>query len=35
MIIIEDYESAQAITEVLKPLNYDTADTHQHIKEIN
>lgn len=35
MIIQEDYEAAKAITEVLKPLNYDTADTHQHIKELN
>lgn len=33
-IKIEDYEIAKAITEVLKPLNYDTADTHNHIKEL-
>ena len=31
----QDFETAKAITEVLKPLNYDTADTHAHIKEIN
>lgn len=34
MIKTEDYEAAKAITEVLKPLNYDTADTHNHIKEL-
>jgi hypothetical protein len=33
-IKIEDYESAKAITEVLKPLNYDTSDTHRHISEL-
>lgn len=27
----EDYEKAKAITEALKPLNYDTKDTHTHI----
>ena len=27
----EDYEKAKAITEVLKPLNYHTEDTHAHI----
>ena len=25
---------AKAITEVLKPLNYNTADTHNHIHEL-
>ena len=35
MIKIEDYEAAKAITEVLKPLNYDTADTHMHIPSLN
>lgn len=34
MIKIENYEAAKAITEVLKPLNYDTADTHIHIPEL-
>ena len=27
----DDFESAKAITEVLKPFNYDTNDTHPHI----
>lgn len=31
----EDYETAKAITECLKPLNYDTNDTHQHIEVLN
>ena len=35
MIVIEDYEAAKVITDVLKPLNYDTLDTHPHIKELN
>lgn len=30
----EDYEMAKAITEVLKPLGYDTKDTHEHIKSL-
>lgn len=30
----EDYEMAKAITEVLKPLGYDTKDTHSDIKEL-
>ena len=34
MIKAEDYETAKAITEVLKPLNYNTADTHNHIYEL-
>jgi hypothetical protein len=34
MIINEDYEGAKAITEVLLPLGYDTAQTHSHIKTI-
>lgn len=33
-IIEQDYEKAKAITEVLKPLHYDTSDTHQHIKSL-
>ena len=35
MIVADDFEGAKAITEVLKPLNYDTADTHAHIKQLN
>lgn len=35
MIEIEDYEAAKAITEILKPLGYHTADTHPHIKSLN
>ena len=35
MINIENYESAKAITEVLKPLNYFTEDTHDHIQRLN
>lgn len=35
MIINNDYEAAKAITEVLKPLHYETSDTHQHIRELN
>jgi len=35
MVRIEDYESCKAITEILKPLNYDTADTHPHIASLN
>ena len=31
----EDYEGAKAITDVLNPLNYYTADTHIHIKELD
>lgn len=31
MIADDDFEGAKAVTEVLKPLNYDTADTHNHI----
>ncbi len=34
MIRKEDYEAAKAITEVLEPMNYDTADTHMHIRSI-
>ena len=34
VIKAEDYETAKAITEVLKPLNYNTADTHNHIHEL-
>jgi hypothetical protein len=34
MIAAEDYEAAKAITEVLAPLHYWTADTHKHIKEL-
>lgn len=34
-IIQDDFELAKAITECLKPLNYDTADTHKHIKQLN
>ena len=30
-IELEDYEQAKAITEVLRPLNYYTEDTHPHI----
>ena len=33
-IIEEDYEYAKAITEVLKPLNFDTSVTHIDIKEL-
>jgi hypothetical protein len=35
MIVAEDYEAAKAITEVLKSLNYETSDTHEHIKELS
>ena len=35
MVIKENYEAAKAITDVLKPFNYETSDTHQHIKELN
>ena len=35
MIRKEDYEAAKAITEVLKPLNYHTADTHNRIPSLN
>lgn len=31
----EDYETAKAITEVLEPLKYFTADTHRHISSLN
>ena len=31
MIRIEDYEACKAITEILKPFNYHTEDTHSHI----
>lgn len=34
-IVEEDYEKAKAITEVLRPLNYETSDTHGHIKELS
>ena len=34
MIKKEDYEGAKAVTEILKPLNYETKDTHAHIKEL-
>ena len=34
-IIKEDYERAKAITEVLEPLGFNTADTHKHIKQLN
>lgn len=33
-IIADDFEKAKAITDVLKPLNYDTADTHAHIEQL-
>jgi hypothetical protein len=35
MIRKEDYEAAKAITEVLEPLKYHTADTHNHIPSLN
>jgi hypothetical protein len=35
MVMSEDYEACKAITEVLKPLNYNTADTHSHIPCLN
>jgi len=35
MIMKDDYEAAKAITEVLAPLNYDTAMTHDHISKLN
>ena len=31
----EDYEACKAITEVLEPLHYYTADTHNHIPCLN
>ena len=31
----DDFERCKAITEILKPLNYDTADTHNHIEKLN
>ena len=34
LIINEDFEAAAAVTDVLRPLNYDTADTHRHIKQL-
>lgn len=34
MIEKEDYEGAKAITEILLPLGYDTAQTHNHIKRL-
>lgn len=35
MIEEEDYEAAKGITEVLRVMNYDTKDTHDHIKSLN
>ena len=35
MIEIDNYEAAQAITDVLAPFNYFTKDTHRHIKKLN
>ena len=35
MIEQENYEAAQAITEVLKQYNFDTKDTHIHIRILN
>jgi len=35
MVKIENYEACKAITELIKPLNYDTADTHAHIPSLN
>lgn len=34
MIAKEDYEAAKAITEVLEPMKYYTADTHNHIRSL-
>ena len=34
-IINENYEMAKAITDVLAPLGYQTADTHKHIHCLN
>ena len=34
MVHNEDYESCKAITEILKPLNYNTLDTHSHIASL-
>lgn len=31
----EDYEACKAITEVLEPYGYKTADTHKTIPELN
>jgi hypothetical protein len=33
-VVLDDFEACKAITEVLKPLNYDTADTHTHIHQL-
>jgi hypothetical protein len=35
MVDKEDYEACKAITEVLEPLNFFTADTHKHIRSLN
>jgi hypothetical protein len=34
MIEKEDYEGAKAITEILLPLGYDTAQTHNQINRL-
>lgn len=33
-IVNEDYEKAKAITDVIRPLNFYTEDTHVHIDEL-
>ncbi len=35
MVEVENYEACKAITEILKPLNYETIDTHAHIPSLN
>ena len=35
MVEAEHYETCKAITDVLKPLYFDTIDTHKHIKILN
>ena len=33
-VVDDEFEYCKAITEVLRPLNYHTADTHPHIQQL-
>lgn len=35
MVTIEDYEACKAIAEVLLPVGYNVADTHDSIPRLN
>lgn len=34
-IVEDDFELSKAITEILRPLNFQTAETHRYIESLN